>query len=89
VFSRVFTAAKIDGADDKGPGDTTTADVQKIFVAFLHMSLKSAFLIDECFLLAKKQKNFRSWDYSPKVPDYQDFQIMGCQIKRILLFTPI
>jgi hypothetical protein len=28
----------------------------------------------------------QSWDYSPQVSDYQDFQITGCQIKLILLY---
>jgi len=36
--------------------------------------------------LAKKKKNFWSWDYSAQVPDYQDFWINRHQIKRILLY---
>jgi len=31
------------------------------------------------FLLGKKQ-HFWSWDCSPQVPNYQDFQIIGCRI---------
>jgi hypothetical protein len=46
VFSRIFTVAEIDVVDDNEPGDTTTAEVQTIFVVFLHMSLKSAHLSD-------------------------------------------
>jgi hypothetical protein len=33
-----------------------------------------------------KKQNFRSWDYSAQVSDYQDFQIIGCWIKRMLLY---
>jgi len=80
VFSRVFTVVETDRVGDKEPGDTTTADVQTIYVAVLHMSLKSACLNDRFFFQAKKQ-NFQSWNYSTQVSDYWDFQIMGCQIK--------
>jgi hypothetical protein len=36
-------------------------------------------------LFSGKKQNFRSWGYSLHVPDYQDFQIIRCQIKGILL----
>jgi len=86
VFTRVFTVFEDDGVDDKEPGDTTTVDVQTIFVAFLRMSLKSACLNDECFFFFPgKKQNFPSWHYSLQVPNYQDFQIMGCQINLLPL----
>lgn len=47
MFSRVFTVAEIDAVEDKEPGDTTAVDVQTLFVAFLHMPLKSVCLNDE------------------------------------------
>jgi hypothetical protein len=53
VFSRVFTVAEINGAEDKQPADTTTADVKTLFVAFLHMSPKSACLNNEAFFWQK------------------------------------
>jgi hypothetical protein len=49
------------------------------------MSLKSVCFNDEACFSGNKQ-NFESWDYSPQVLDYQDFQAIGCQIKEILLF---
>ena len=39
----------------KEPGDTATVDVQTIYVAILHMSLKSASLNDGWFFLAKNK----------------------------------
>jgi hypothetical protein len=48
------------------------------------MSQTSAGFTDEPYFSGKKQ-HFRSWDYSPQVPDYQDFQIIGRRIKGILL----
>jgi hypothetical protein len=33
-----------------------------------------------------KKQNLLSWDYSAQVPDYQDFQIIGLQVKGILLY---
>jgi hypothetical protein len=44
VFA-VFTAEVIDGAGNKGSGDTTF-DVQRLLVTFLNMSLRSA-----CFMM--------------------------------------
>ena len=37
-------------------------------------------------LLSDKKPNFRSWNYSPQVPDYQDFQFIGSRIKGIFLY---
>jgi hypothetical protein len=34
---------------------------------------------------AGKKQNFRSRDYSPQVPDYLDFRIIGRRIKGIFL----
>ena len=33
-----------------------------------------------------KKQNFWYWDYSPQMPDYQDFWIIRHQIKEILLY---
>jgi len=44
----------------------------------------SACSTDEAF--SGKKQNFWSWDYSPQVLDYQDFQVLGCRIKGILLY---
>jgi len=48
------------------------------------MSLRSACFIDEVSFLGKKEKLW-SWHYSVVLDD-QNFQIMGCQIKGILLY---
>ena len=59
-----------------GSGDITTADVQAFLEAFLNMSPRFAYLIDDTFFSGEKQ-NFWSWDYSLKgagqsgFPDYQ------------------
>jgi len=37
-------------------------------------------------LLTGKKQKFQSWDYSPQVPNYQDFWITKCQIKEILQY---
>jgi hypothetical protein len=47
---------------------------------FLNMSMRFACFIDD-FISGNKQ-NFRSWDYSPNVPDFQDSRIIRCPIKR-------
>jgi hypothetical protein len=36
-------------------------------------------------LLSGKEQNFWSWDYTPQMLDYQDFQIIRQEIKGILL----
>ena len=53
--------------------------------AFLSMSIRSACFIDEALFLVKS-KTSRSWDYSSQVLDYQDFWIIGCQIKGVLIY---
>ena len=50
----------------------------------MNMSLRSACFVDEVSFLGKKAK-LHSWHYS-QVLDNQDFQIIGCQIKGILLY---
>ena len=37
-------------------------------------------------LVSNKEQNFLSSDYSPQVPNYQDFQLIGYQIKTNLLY---
>jgi hypothetical protein len=50
VFSGVFIAEKFDGVGDKGSGDSAMVDVQTLLEAFLNVSLRSAYSIDETFL---------------------------------------
>jgi hypothetical protein len=54
VFSGAFIAENV-GVGDKGSGDTKTVDVQTFLEAFLNMSLKSAYFIDEVFFLVKSK----------------------------------
>jgi hypothetical protein len=49
LSSGVFLAEKLDGAGDKGSGDTRAADVQ-IMEAILKISLRYSCHIDEDFL---------------------------------------
>jgi len=60
------------------------ADVRTLLEVFLNMFLRSACFSDEA--LSGKKQTFYSWDYYPQVPDYQAFQIIGHQIKGILLY---
>ena len=72
---------------DKKSRDTTIVDVQTFLEAFLNMSLRTAGFTDKGFFFGHKKKNFWSWDYSPQVPYYQDFQLLRCRIKGILLYN--
>ena len=56
MYSGGFIAEEVDGAGDKGSGDTRMADGQRLLEAFLKMSLRSACLTDETFLLVKEAK---------------------------------
>jgi hypothetical protein len=56
-------------------GDTTMTGVQTLLEAILEMSLRFACFINKAFFSGKKQ-NFRSWDYCPQAPDYQDFWVI-------------
>jgi len=40
-------------------------------------------------LSSHKNQDFQSWDCCPQVLDYQDFLIIRCQIKGILLYLGI
>jgi hypothetical protein len=88
VFSRIFVAEEVEGVGDKGSGDTTMADVQTLLEAFLNMLLRSAFSLMKVFFFffSGKKKNVQSREYCPQVLDYEDFQIIGCWIKGILLY---
>jgi hypothetical protein len=55
VFYGVYIAEEVDGVRDKVSGNTTTVDVQTLLEAFLNMSLRSAFFIDEAFFLVKSK----------------------------------
>jgi hypothetical protein len=74
VFSGVFIAEEVHGVRDKGSGDTTAVDAQKLMNEFSNMSPRSACFTNETFL--GKKQNFQSGDHSLQVPDYLDFQIM-------------
>jgi hypothetical protein len=69
VFSGALIAEEVDEVGDKGSGHTTTDDVWTILEVFLNLPLRSANFIDKTFFLVKSN----SWDYSPQVPDYQDY----------------
>jgi hypothetical protein len=71
VFSCVFIAEEFDRIEDKVSQDITTFDAQTHLDFILTMSLRSARFINKAFFW--KKQNFQSWDYSPQVPDYQDF----------------
>ena len=50
MLSRVFIAEEIDGAGDKGSGDSTLIDVESLMEAFLKMSLRCTFFVDKAFV---------------------------------------
>jgi hypothetical protein len=60
------------------------ADVQTILEVFLNVFLRSTCFSDKAF--SGKKQTFWSWEYYPQVLDYQAFQIIGHQIKGILLY---
>jgi len=66
----------------RAEGDATLVNLQILLEAFLNMSLRSACFTNAAFFNGKKQ-NFRSWDYSPQVVD---FQINRRRIKGILMY---
>lgn len=76
MFSGVFVAEEVDEVGKKWSGDTTVFDVQTVLEAFLNMSLKSAYFIDDAFFSGKKQL-FVFWDSLPQL-DCQNFHIVGC-----------
>jgi hypothetical protein len=45
----IFIAEVVYGVGDSKSGDTTTVDVQTLLEAFLNMSLRHAYFIDEAF----------------------------------------
>lgn len=55
-------------------------DVQTIFEVFLYICLFHR------LTFFRKKQNIRSWGYPLQVPDYQNFWIVRCQIKRILVY---
>jgi hypothetical protein len=60
-------AEEFDVVGDKWTGCNRTTQVQTLMETFLDMSMISASLMKLYY------ENFRSWDYCPEVPDYQDF----------------
>ena len=84
MFSGVSKVKEVEGVGDKGSGHTIIFDVQTLSGAIMNMSLRSACFVDEVSFLLKKAKLW-SWHYFV-VLDNQDFQIMGCRIKGILLY---
>jgi hypothetical protein len=59
------------------------AAVEALLEVVLNMYQKSASFNHEGF--SGKEQHLHSWNYS-QVLDYQDFQIIRCQIKGILLY---
>ena len=74
MISGIFIAEEAHGAGDKGSGDTTTA----VCTAFFFFKVPKI-CVFHCY-------RFFFCSYSPEVLDYQDFQIVGCWIKGILLY---
>jgi hypothetical protein len=73
VFSQIFIAEEVGGVGDEGSGDTTRVHVQTLLEAALSISMMK--------LSSFRNQNLWSWDYSPQVPNYQDFQITGLGLK--------
>ena len=81
MFCGIFIAEEVNGAGDKGSGDTTKADVKTLLEAVLDIFLAFACLVK---LLSSKKRNFQSWDHSPQVSAYQDFHTLERQTKEML-----
>ena len=58
-------------------------DVEDLLEVVLNMYQKFACFNHEDFF--SKEQNLHSWNYS-QVLDYEDFQIVRCQIKGILFY---
>jgi hypothetical protein len=87
MFYRVSTAEEIDTVGDQRSGNATTVDIQTLLEIFLNMSLRySCFNNTALFTPPSEKQKCRSWDYSPQLLDYQDFQIIWHQIKGILSY---
>lgn len=67
----LFSGEELNGVRDK-VRRYHMFDVRMLLEAFLGMSLRATCLIDEVFFSVKKQ-SFQPWDYSPQMPDHQDF----------------
>lgn len=74
-------AEEFDGVGDEGQEITTTVDVQMLLEAFFNVSLRTACATDGVIFFSGKRQNFRAWDNSSQMTDYQDFQIIGRWIK--------
>jgi len=85
VFSAVYTGEWSRG---KGSGNTKTVDVWTLLEAFLNLFPRSSCFTDEVLFYSKKQ-NFQCQDYSPQVPDNQDFWTIRWWIERISLYMHI
>jgi hypothetical protein len=83
MFLGVSTAEEIDKIGDQASGNTTV-DVHTFLEVFLNMLLRYSCCNNTAPPLPGEKQNCRSWDYSPKVLDYQYFQIIWRQIKGIL-----
>lgn len=70
LFPGVFLAEEVDRLEDKGSGDITIFDFQKLLEAFLSVSLRSACSVHGKFLV---EHTFKFWDHFPQALDYQDF----------------
>jgi hypothetical protein len=55
VFAGVFIAEEVDGVQDKGSGETTTAEVQTLLEPSLNLSLRSACFTDKALFLVKSK----------------------------------
>lgn len=74
-------AGGVDNVGEKRLGGTTTVDVKTFLEAFLNMSMTCACSIDKAFSVKTKYFGLGTTTLNW---DYQDFQIIRCQIERIL-----
>lgn len=77
MFSAVFRAEEVDGVGDKVSEGTTTVDVKTLLDTCLER-VPEICPTEEAF--CDKKHYFWSWELS-QVLDYQDLQIIRCQIK--------
>jgi len=70
VFHEVFIADEVN-AMRRGIRRYHNSCTNSLGGSFLNMSPRYACFIDEIF--SGNKQNFWYWDYSPTVPDYQDF----------------
>jgi hypothetical protein len=84
LFSGVFLAEEVDGVGDKGPGETTTSNVETQLEGFVNISLRFACFNDNLFFWEKAK--LLVLELLSSSARLSDFQIVRHQIKGIMLF---